>query len=99
MPAHNTPGRRTPAASVHDEFPVDPCACNLDVCAALVVLLSRRLRTVESENRRLAWQVHELTQDRDDLLDAVNVHVFCAHEERLIGQASFYDRSPHAIHG
>ncbi|BAW05069.1 hypothetical protein [Nocardia seriolae] len=63
---------------------------------ALVVLLSARLRTVESENRRLARQVHELTQARDDLLDAVNVHVFCAHEERLIGQAHFYDRPPHA---
>ncbi|MFI1919304.1 hypothetical protein [Nocardia sp. NPDC020380] len=38
--------------------------------------------------------MHELIQARDDLLDAVNAHVYCAHEERLIGQARFYDRPP-----
>lgn len=41
----------------------------------------------------LSQQVRELTLARDDLLDAAAIHALCEHEERLIGQARYYDRT------
>ncbi|WP_405136679.1 hypothetical protein [Nocardia sp. NBC_01388] len=58
----------------------------------LLMVLATRLQTVEVETLALAQQVQELTQVRDDLLDAADIHALCAHEERLIGRARFYDR-------
>ncbi|MBF6216267.1 hypothetical protein IU433_22245 [Nocardia puris] len=41
----------------------------------------------------LSRQVRELIVARDDLLDAAAIHALCEHEERLIGQARYYDRT------
>ncbi|MFJ4649675.1 hypothetical protein ACIP5Y_00210 [Nocardia sp. NPDC088792] len=41
----------------------------------------------------LSRQVRELIAARDDLLDAAAIHALCEHEERLIGQARYYDRT------
>lgn len=41
----------------------------------------------------LTRQVRELRVARDDLLDAAAIHALCEHEERLIGQARYYDRT------
>lgn len=59
----------------------------------LVAFLSARVRALDIENRLLRGQVRELAVDRDDLLDAANVHALCEHEERLIGLVRFYDRA------
>ncbi|WP_327145276.1 hypothetical protein [Nocardia sp. NBC_01327] len=86
MPAHDTPHFRAPRISRND----------LAVWPVLISVLSTRLRTAEFETRALAQRVQELTQVRDDLLDAADIHALCAHEERLIGRARFYDRPPWA---
>ncbi|WP_405132930.1 hypothetical protein [Nocardia sp. NBC_01388] len=85
MPAHDTPHCSQNAA-----------ARDLAAWPVLIVALSTRLRAVDLETRALAQRVHELTQVLDDLLDAADIHALCAHEERLIGRARFYDRSPRA---
>lgn len=85
---HDTQHARTPRAAPG----------TLTAWPVLIIVLSTRLRTVEAETRSLARQVQELAQVRDDLLDAADIHALCAHEERLIGRARFYDRSPRATH-
>ncbi|WP_405492818.1 hypothetical protein [Nocardia sp. NBC_00511] len=89
MPAHDTPHDRVPRIS-HGDLAVWP---------VLLMMLATRLRTAELDTRALTRQVQELTQVRDDLLDAADIHALCAHEERLIGRARFYDRAPRATRG
>ncbi|WP_327138932.1 hypothetical protein [Nocardia sp. NBC_01327] len=90
MPAHNTPHYRAPRSSQIAQ------SRDLAAWAVLILALSTRLRAAELETRALARQVHELTQVRDDLLDAADIHALCAHEERLIGLVRFYDRPARA---
>lgn len=62
------------------------------VSHVLLTLLCARVGVLEAENGLLHRRVRELTIDRDDLLDAANVHALCAHEERLIALVRYYDR-------
>lgn len=92
MPAYDTPALRLPASAPR-LIPINCCRVNgLGAWFVAMSLLSTRMRVLQAENDSLARAVRELTNVRDNLLDAAGIHALCEHEERLMGLVRYYDR-------